>query len=612
MAITYNEKKTSFTRGFTRVYVTKAVPISIHIDIGIGIKRAIRIGIKSGTEVGIKELEQEKHLLKRRLDTTQGEYEARILELQNDIRELTTKIDSRDTNVKQRLLRIKFIFIDFHFVLPKLISSHALSCRARRPAAGAEIAAVASAARADSPHCLIFFRDQNNVFHQRLSRPRCHSNPSVQFFCYKTHSYLRLRHARTRAELIAGTAASIMHYLSNRYRDNVVHTPPSRIRLSACLSAPALRHAAARRRPPRGTAAAEIKRDLAALKLRRTRNNNDVKHDQRHRKNNELLYIRFHGLRFPHSIALPDARPRLSSRSRPAVECPYFDNGRAHTSFCRYALSKSSSRWPASSTSLLRPRKTEQIWTTQLTILPLQQWDPKSTIVSGDLLASLNDCSKGQSTSRYRPREEEKAGLIAELTAQNSRLTAQLKESSATEAQLLAQLEGLKDQYIMRKTSLQVAYAFLTFLNIVQDHVQSLESLKAELALVCDKKADLERRLTGSLKDKENLMQQLDEANDRIMALERQLKEQETLYQNTLKELERLQRSHDTLAERLGAPDSTDVADPGRSLHAELEAGPDDRDDSWLRSEAISVYKQLRALALQLNTGHDDDSGESN
>ncbi|XP_013188368.2 bicaudal D-related protein homolog [Amyelois transitella] len=195
-----------------------------------------------------------------------------------------------------------------------------------------------------------------------------------------------------------------------------------------------------------------------------------------------------------------------------------------------------------------------------------------------------------------KQRDEEKASLIQELTAQNSRLTAQLKESSATEAQLIAQLEGLRDQCSMRKTSLQ-------------DHVHSLESLKAELALVSDKRADLERRLTSSLNDKDNLMQQLDEANDRITALERQLKEQEHLYQNTLKELERLQRSHDTLAERIGAPEPVDAANSGRSLHAEMESEPEDQDDTWLRSEAVQVYKQLRALALQLNTGHDDDSG---
>ncbi|XP_047999595.1 bicaudal D-related protein homolog [Leguminivora glycinivorella] len=203
----------------------------------------------------------------------------------------------------------------------------------------------------------------------------------------------------------------------------------------------------------------------------------------------------------------------------------------------------------------------------------------------------------GSRDTSVKQRDEEKASLIAELTAQNSRLTAQLKESSATEQQLMAQLEGLKDQCSMRKTSLQ-------------DHVHSLSSLKAELALVSDKKADLERRLTGSLQDKENLMQQLEEANDRIVALERQLKEQEHLYHNTLKELERLQRSHDTLAERIGTPDTTDVTESARSLHAEMETEPDDDDDDgWLRKEAVQVYKQLRALSLQLNTGHDDDSG---
>ncbi|KAJ0172902.1 hypothetical protein K1T71_011078 [Dendrolimus kikuchii] len=123
----------------------------------------------------------------------------------------------------------------------------------------------------------------------------------------------------------------------------------------------------------------------------------------------------------------------------------------------------------------------------------------------------------GSRDTSVKQRDEEKANLIKELTAQNSRLTAQLKVSSATEANLLAQLEGLKDQCTIRKTSLQ-------------DHVQSLESLKSELALVNDKKSDLERRLTGSLNDKENLVHQLEEANDRIVALERQLKEQEFIF----------------------------------------------------------------------------------
>ncbi|XP_038217542.1 bicaudal D-related protein homolog [Zerene cesonia] len=214
------------------------------------------------------------------------------------------------------------------------------------------------------------------------------------------------------------------------------------------------------------------------------------------------------------------------------------------------------------------------------------------------ILELQNDIKELSAKIDYRDtsvkqRDEEKANLIAELTAQNSRLTTQLKESSATEAQLLAQLEGLKDQCSIRMTSLK-------------DHVQSLDSLKSELALVTDKKVDLERRLTSSLRDKDNLAQQLEEANDRIAALERQLKEQEHLYQNTLKELNRLQRSHDTLAERIGAPEPVETK-AVRSLHSEMETEPEE--EGWLRNEAVQVFKQLRALALQLNTGHDDDSG---
>lgn len=41
-----------------------------------------------------------------------------------------------------------------------------------------------------------------------------------------------------------------------------------------------------------------------------------------------------------------------------------------------------------------------------------------------------------------------------------------------------------------------------------------------------------------------------------------------------------------------------------------METEPDDQDDSWLRTEAVQVFKQLRSLSLQLNTGYDDDSGE--
>lgn len=46
-------------------------------------------------------LEQDRHLLKRKLASAESEYDARILELQNDIAELTTKLAAKDATLKQ-------------------------------------------------------------------------------------------------------------------------------------------------------------------------------------------------------------------------------------------------------------------------------------------------------------------------------------------------------------------------------------------------------------------------------------------------------------------------------------------------------------------------------
>lgn len=52
-------------------------------------------------------LEQEKHLLRRRLQTTEEENEARLLELQSDVRDLTAKLDQRENSVKQVFIIFK-------------------------------------------------------------------------------------------------------------------------------------------------------------------------------------------------------------------------------------------------------------------------------------------------------------------------------------------------------------------------------------------------------------------------------------------------------------------------------------------------------------------------
>uniref|UniRef100_A0A182IRR1 Uncharacterized protein n=1 Tax=Anopheles atroparvus TaxID=41427 RepID=A0A182IRR1_ANOAO len=205
-----------------------------------------------------------------------------------------------------------------------------------------------------------------------------------------------------------------------------------------------------------------------------------------------------------------------------------------------------------------------------------------------------------------RQMEREKNMLIEELTAQNTRLSNELQKSNATEMQLTAQLQEIKEQCNRRTLS-------------IQDHVNSLDSLKNELRMILDKKNELETRLHMTTNERENLSIALNEASERIHILERSTKEQDTKYQMTVQTLDRLERENGTLSERLESFDSQ------RSLHSELnhhssllqemngdeeDSGTKDEASQLVLKEAQSVYKQLKTLCQTLrSTHHDDDSG---
>ncbi|XP_062533272.1 bicaudal D-related protein homolog isoform X2 [Armigeres subalbatus] len=210
-----------------------------------------------------------------------------------------------------------------------------------------------------------------------------------------------------------------------------------------------------------------------------------------------------------------------------------------------------------------------------------------------------------------RQMEREKNLLIEELTAQNTRLSNELKKANVTELQLSTQLQEIKEQCNRRTLS-------------IQDHVSSLESLKHELRMILEKKNDLENRLHMTASEKENLSVALNEASERIHILERSTKEQDTKYQMTVQTLDRLERENGTLSERLESFDSqrSHTSDQNHSSLLQEMNGEDDsmmvdgtggsNDEATilLYKEAQSVYKQLKTLCQTLrSTHHDDDSG---
>ncbi|XP_071448844.1 bicaudal D-related protein homolog [Hetaerina americana] len=231
-----------------------------------------------------------------------------------------------------------------------------------------------------------------------------------------------------------------------------------------------------------------------------------------------------------------------------------------------------------------------------------------------------------------RTSEREKALIISDLTDQNRRLTDRIREATKAEEQLSAQIQGLRDQSNLRKTSLQ-------------DHVAHLEVLKEEITLITERKNDLERRVQQLLDERESLNSALEESADRIVMLEKQQKEQDIQYRQTAKEVEELRATNGSLSERIDAlspasstPSSSSSSAGHRSLLNEMEVSDasltnlhhqnssdiecdDDMMDSnighvpelrSLQEEVLTSCKELRSVNERLRRGVQWDSGVSN
>lgn len=190
-------------------------------------------------------------------------------------------------------------------------------------------------------------------------------------------------------------------------------------------------------------------------------------------------------------------------------------------------------------------------------------------------IAEMNDKSstKDQTVKQW---EKEKSSLLTELTAQNSRLTQQLKESQLLENQLQQQIHELREQCALGKSTLQ-------------DHMNGVEGLRDELELMTAKKTELERRLHMGLKERDALAADLEEASQRILLMERHARDQDMRYQQSMKDFNMPQEEKYSMEDR---------------LHIEMDIS-----EPTLSQECMSVYRQLRGLVQQLKTHADDDSG---
>jgi len=183
--------------------------------------------------------------------------------------------------------------------------------------------------------------------------------------------------------------------------------------------------------------------------------------------------------------------------------------------------------------------------------------------------------------------EKQKNALIVELTEQNQRLTAQIKEASKMEEQLSQQLQDMKNQANKRKSSLQ-------------DHQSSLDVLRDEIYMMGEKKADLERKVASLVQQRDSLTLALDEATDRIMLLERQMREQQIQMMVSHNELEELRTTNGTLGDKL---QMIGVGSGQKSLHSEMECDdnlPSGDELHKIKVEIVSIYDRVRSVCNTL------------
>ncbi|KAL1479791.1 hypothetical protein MTO96_051595 [Rhipicephalus appendiculatus] len=201
-----------------------------------------------------------------------------------------------------------------------------------------------------------------------------------------------------------------------------------------------------------------------------------------------------------------------------------------------------------------------------------------------------------------RALEKERGALVHEMTDQNQRLAQELKAARRAEDQAAGQYRTLRQQLSMRRSSLD-------------DHVAQLQGLRDEITLLSERKAELERRISALVDERESLSLSLEESGDRILLLEKQRHEYETQIRQQQRDMEELRIANGHLQDRVDALQRQRTSSPllngllntgQRSLFNEIEmsssSSADDEAGSMCRispaSSELSPTPSMMEVAL--------------
>jgi len=262
----------------------------------------------------------------------------------------------------------------------------------------------------------------------------------------------------------------------------------------------------------------------------------------------------------------------------------------------------------------------------------LQAAEEEYDLRVNELQADISSLRKSldEATAVQRQSEKEKSLLITNLTEQNQRLTAQLRESAKHEESLSTELQALKDQVNLKRSSMN-------------EQINHLESLREEINLLMDRKMELERRIELLQGEREGLSSTLDESADRIIMLEKQTREQDSIIRANEKAIDEMQSTNYALSERLenvyrsmslspghqtSLLNEMEMSDSEKSLNAsrrpfsQIDEDEDvevenpeirinEENSNEEKEEILSSYQQIKTLCSQLRQRTRRNSNES-
>ena len=165
--------------------------------------------------------------------------------------------------------------------------------------------------------------------------------------------------------------------------------------------------------------------------------------------------------------------------------------------------------------------------------------------------------------------------LESELKEQIQRQSKQLEEAGEREAELKKEMRSVKENFQRERHELE-------------EHFSYIQSLKEEISVTLEMKAELERHICELANERDNLSDSLDYSVGKIFSLERRQRDQENLLRSSERELEELRTSNHYLMEKLEtwSVSVSRCSSPScrTSIMSELELSASDSDMSLHRS----------------------------